>query len=79
MKILAFAGSLRKGSFNKSLLRAAKEVTPEGMNIEIEIATDGPGYKATQDESDLGEKIWLPDILENRREMIEKRLPEIKV
>lgn len=35
MKILAFAGSLRKGSFNKSLLRAAKEVTPEGMNIEI--------------------------------------------
>jgi chromate reductase, NAD(P)H dehydrogenase (quinone) len=35
MKILAFSGSLRKGSFNKSLLRAAAEVSPEGMNIEI--------------------------------------------
>jgi len=35
MKILAFAGSLRKGSLNKSLLRAARDVAPEGMEIEI--------------------------------------------
>ena len=35
MNILAFAGSLRQDSFNKSLLRAASEASPEGMKIEI--------------------------------------------
>lgn len=35
MKILAFAGSLRKGSFNKALLRTATTEVPEGMEIEI--------------------------------------------
>lgn len=35
MKILGFAGSLRKASFNKALLRTAVEVAPEGMEIEV--------------------------------------------
>lgn len=35
MNILAFAGSLRRKSFNKSLLKAAVQQSPEGMNIEI--------------------------------------------
>lgn len=35
MKIVAFAGSLREESFNKSLLRAAKELSPNEMNIEL--------------------------------------------
>ena len=45
----------------------------------FEIATDGPGYSAVQDEADLGKKIWLPSSLEPRREIIEKNLPEITV
>lgn len=45
----------------------------------FEIATDGPGYKAIQPEEDLGHKLYLPSWLENRREMIEMRLPEIKI
>jgi chromate reductase len=34
-RILGFAGSLRKGSFNKMLLQTALDVEPEGMDIEI--------------------------------------------
>lgn len=35
MRIFGVAGSLREGSFNQSLLRAATEVTPPGMHIEV--------------------------------------------
>jgi len=35
IKVLAFAGSLRKGSYNKALIRAAVEVAPENVSIEI--------------------------------------------
>ncbi len=34
-KILAFAGSLRKGSYNKALVRAAVELAPENIMIEV--------------------------------------------
>jgi chromate reductase len=34
MKVLGFAGSLRAGSFNRGLLRAAVELAPAGMEIE---------------------------------------------
>lgn len=35
IKILGFGGSLRKGSFNKALLDAAKELLPENAELEI--------------------------------------------
>ena len=33
--ILGFAGSLRKDSYNKAILRAAVELTPKGVKLEI--------------------------------------------
>jgi chromate reductase len=33
--ILGLAGSLRKGSYNKALLRAAAELVPKGAKLEI--------------------------------------------
>jgi chromate reductase len=35
VNILGFAGSLRKGSYNRALLRAAQELVPKGVNLEI--------------------------------------------
>jgi chromate reductase len=35
LKILGIAGSLRRGSFNASALRAAQELAPAGMTIDI--------------------------------------------
>lgn len=34
-KMIGFAGSLRKDSFNRALLRAALELAPEGVELEI--------------------------------------------
>ena len=37
-RLVAFAGSLRRGSYNRALIRAATELAPAGMTIEtIEI------------------------------------------
>lgn len=57
--VLGFAGSLRKGSLNRALLRAAVKLAPEGMSIatfdldpvplynaDVEAAGDPPGVAA---------------------------------
>lgn len=59
MKVLGVAGSLRKGSLNRALLRAAIKLAPAGMTIEsfdlidvplyngdVEAASDPPGVAA---------------------------------
>ena len=44
--ILGISGSLRRGSFNTSLLRAAIEVTPAGTTIEVGSIAEFPLYNA---------------------------------
>jgi chromate reductase len=46
LRILGFAGSLRMGSYNRALLRAAREVAPAGMSIEIYDLAGIPLYNA---------------------------------
>jgi chromate reductase len=44
--VLGFAGSLRRGSFNRSLLRAAQELAPDDMTIGLFDLIDVPLYNA---------------------------------
>mgnify|MGYP000362663085 CR=1 FL=1 len=52
MNVLAFAGSLRSGSYNRSLIRAARELAPDGMEIEIFDLAPIPLYNADLDNDD---------------------------
>ena len=53
IKILGISGSLRKNSFNRSLLEAAFELKPDNMDIEIFDISDIPLYN--EDTRVLGE------------------------
>lgn len=44
MRVLGVCGSLRRGSFNRAVLRAAIELAPEGMTIEPAEIRDIPLY-----------------------------------
>lgn len=46
LRILGLVGSLRKDSYNRALLRAAIELAPEGMSIEIHEIDQIPLYNA---------------------------------
>jgi chromate reductase, NAD(P)H dehydrogenase (quinone) len=45
-RVVGFAGSLRRGSFNRALLRAAEELAPAGMALELIEIGDLPFYNA---------------------------------
>ncbi len=53
MKVLAISGSLRTGSSNATLLRAAAELAPAGMSIEVWDGLGGlPHFNPDLDEGD---------------------------
>lgn len=53
IKVLGIAGSLRRASFNRGLIRAAAESAPAGVTVEIFELADIPMYN--QDVEDDGE------------------------
>jgi len=67
MKILGIAGSLRQGSYNKALLRAAQGLAPEGMEIERFDLSEVPLYNG-----DLDNDVMCPvSVVRLRREIEE--------
>lgn len=61
MKVLAICGSLRKGSYNRSLLKAATAAAPEGMEVEVVGIEGVPVFS-----EDL-EKEGMPEAVANLR------------
>lgn len=51
--ILGIAGSLRRGSYNRGIIRAAAQSAPSGIHVEVFDLTDIPLYN--QDVEDAGE------------------------
>jgi chromate reductase, NAD(P)H dehydrogenase (quinone) len=49
LQVLGIAGSLRRASLNRALLRAARELAPDGMLIAIETLDDVPSFNADLD------------------------------
>lgn len=47
--------------------------------ILFEIATEGPGFTADENEATLGEKLALPPFLEDQRETIEQNLSPLRI
>lgn len=65
--IIGISGSLRRGSFNSMLLRAAAELAPEGTSIEIASIRDIPLY-----DGDAEAESGLPEAVKELKEKIAK-------
>lgn len=64
-KIVGFAGSLRKGSYNRSLLAAASRAMPEGSSLEVLSIDEVPLYDA-----DLEEGAGIPESVTRLKDAI---------
>jgi chromate reductase, NAD(P)H dehydrogenase (quinone) len=64
-EIVGISGSLRKGSYNAALLRAAREAAPEGMRVEIVPIRDIPLY-----DGDVEAANGIPDMVGRLKDRI---------
>lgn len=66
------------GIIDRDVFKSVYFQTPGGVLFEM--ATDGPGYKSVVDnEEEMGKDLFLPPWYEDKRQIIEQMLPEIKV
>jgi NAD(P)H-dependent FMN reductase len=68
VRVLAISGSLRQGSYNRGLLRAAQELAPPGTEIELYEIGDLPFYHGDVEEA------GAPDVVQRFREAIDRAL-----
>ena len=64
-QILGIAGSLRKGSYNAALLRAAAAAAPEGARVEIGSIRGIPLY-----DQDVEDPTGIPEAVRDLKERI---------
>ena len=69
MKVLALSGSLRAGSYNTALARAASELAPDGIEIEV---YDGLGLIPHYDEDLDQESVETPASVAELRRRIDE-------
>jgi chromate reductase, NAD(P)H dehydrogenase (quinone) len=63
MRILAVSGSLRAGSYNTALARAAAELTPAGVDVELyEGLAAVPNYDQDLDDADIEAPAAVQDL-----------------
>ena len=65
--IIGISGSLRKGSYNAGLLRAAVEAAPEGCTVDVASVRGIPLYDGDVEEAD-----GIPEVVEDIKGRIEK-------
>ncbi len=66
------------GIIDRDVFKSVYFQTPGGVLFEM--ATDGPGYKSVvEDEAEMGKELFLPPWFEDKRQIIEQMLPEIRV
>lgn len=65
LKFIAFAGSIRKESYNRKLLKAAQELAPKNVEIEILDIADLPHF-----DEDLEKD--FPEVAQNLKKRIEQ-------
>ncbi len=65
MKILALSGSLRRGSFNTALLRAARTLAPQGVELEITTLQGVPLY-----DGDVEASSGVPDVVQRLKQAV---------
>ena len=69
LKVLGIAGSLRKGSFNRLALRAARQLAPAGMKIDVVELGGFPAFNQDEEKSppqivtDFKQKIRAADAI----------------
>ena len=66
-KLIGISGSLRRGSFNTPLLRAATEVVPDGAELTIETIHGIPLYDADVETAD-----GIPELTASMRSMMRR-------
>ena len=64
-EIVGISGSLRKGSFNAALLRAAAELAPAGMRVDVASIRDVPLY-----DGDVETERGIPDVVRELKDRI---------